>query len=125
VLSFPIEDTEYTLTLTDAAGCLTTATALVRVDLRDRLLVAPNAFTPNEDAVNDRFFVFVRGDKKFNLKIFNRWGEKVFESKSKKDYWDGTYKGKQAPSGVYVYHVDVTYLDDETDMIKGSVTLIR
>jgi len=88
VLSFPIEDTEYTLTLTDAAGCLTTATALVRVDLRDRLLVAPNAFTPNEDAVNDRFFVFVRGDKKFNLKIFNRWGEKVFESKSKKDYWE-------------------------------------
>ncbi len=57
--------------------------------------------------------------------IFNRSGEKVFDSFNETTGWDGFYKGKEAPPGVYVYVLNVTFLDGENQRFKGAVTLLR
>ena len=57
--------------------------------------------------------------------IFNRWGEKVFESNDQFIGWDGTYRGEAQPPGVYVYQVDIVYLNGEKKFRNGGLTLIR
>ena len=86
----------------------------------------PSAFTPgNGDGLNDQLMVFGNGIKKSRLMIFNRWGEKVFESDHITKGWDGKFKGESQPSGVYSFHAEVEYLNGEKRTKKGSLTLIR
>jgi len=120
----PLETTTYIVTMVDEDGCYDTARTKVLVD-NSKILFIPNAFTPGNDEINDRFRVNVKGVKEFEMKIFNRWGEKVFESHNKTNGWDGTYKGERCRPGVFVYIVRVTYLDGKTKERSGSVTLIR
>src|SRR3546814_16683819 len=69
-------------------------------------LYIPNAFTPNNDGKNDLFEV--RGTyQSLDLKIYNQWGNKVFETRVQGQKWDGTYKGELMPTGVNVYFVTV------------------
>jgi gliding motility-associated-like protein len=84
-------------------------------------------FSPNSDGSNDVFAIFTDNVsvKQFNLKIFNRWGEKVFESNDHKQGWDGYYNGLLAPAGNYVYETSITYVDGQTEKRKGSVMLVR
>jgi gliding motility-associated-like protein len=89
-------------------------------------LYIPNAFSPNGDGINDAFEIF--GDK-YNIKflsvaIFDRWGEKVFESNDIGFHWDGRFRGT-ALDGVLVYDIAVVYTDDKTSKAKGSITVIR
>lgn len=65
----------------------------------------PTAFSPNKDGLNDLFEVHISSVKKFQFEIYNRWGEKVFESDSPTIRWDGTFKGVDAPSGYYAYRL--------------------
>jgi gliding motility-associated-like protein len=83
----------------------------------------PNAFTPNGDGINDTFGVKGEGIKNFTLRIYDRWGEEVFESHNSKQQWDGTYNGKPAQNDVYVYQFIASGLKSETQ--SGSVTLVR
>jgi len=81
----------------------------------------PNIFSPNEDNSNDVYEVLGFGDcSPYELKIFNRWGEIVFKSTDRKIGWDGFYRGKPQPAGVYVY---MLYAIGKK--YKGSITLIR
>jgi gliding motility-associated-like protein len=90
------------------------------------LLYIPSAFTPNGDGLNDSFGVKAEGIKSFNLQIYNRIGELVFESDDIQNYWDGSYKGKKITStDVYVYQVKAigknnSVLPEQT----GRVTLV-
>jgi len=90
------------------------------------LLYIPSAFTPNGDGLNDSFGVKAEGIKSFNLQIYNRIGEMVFESDDIQNYWDGSYKGKKITStDVYVYQVKAigknnSVLPEQT----GRVTLV-
>jgi gliding motility-associated-like protein len=120
----PDETTVYSLTIIDENGCSATDRVIVAVNYI-KVLYVPNAFTPNNDGVNDRFLVFTDGAKSISFKIFNRWGEKIFETTTIGEGWDGTYLGKEMNPGVYVYYVEVTYQDDSIQAEKGSVTLIR
>lgn len=63
----------------------------------------PNAFTPDQDGVNDKFGAIGINADNYELKIFNRWGELLFESSRIEHKWDGTHEGKPVPEGVYVY----------------------
>jgi gliding motility-associated-like protein len=88
----------------------------------------PNAFTPDGNGVNDVFEMF--GNKKalqyLDVKIFNRIGEKVFESNDIDFKWDGTYKGVLQQPGVYVYTINTVFIDGERkEIYKGGITLIR
>jgi gliding motility-associated-like protein len=69
--------------------------------------------------------VYGRGLAKVDLTIFNRWGEKVFDSNNQWQGWDGNYRGIESPAGVYTYYVEATYLNGKTKEKKGTVTIIR
>ena len=85
----------------------------------------PNAFTPNNDGVNDIFYVYGRSLKTVHLSIFDRIGEKVFESNGIYQGWDGIYKNSPVNTGVYVYYAEVETLKGDILLLKGDVTLIR
>jgi gliding motility-associated-like protein len=92
----------------------------------DLLFYFPNAFSPNGDGANDIWRVFGRGIRFFNVKIFNRFGEKVFESLDPEMGWDGSYKNEKLPTGVYVYELTISGFRDETfTKNKGSITIIH
>lgn len=115
---------EYSLTVTYNGHCQIVAKATVNVAGAPQPFV-PNAFTPNGDGNNDVFMVFGEGISKINLQVFNRWGEKVYESNNQFDGWDGTYKGLLQNTNVFVYQVTATYLNGKTFDSKGTVTLVR
>lgn len=99
----------------------------------DCKLIAPNAFTPNDDGVNDYFFVSTTGAcrlQKFELKIFDRWGRLVFEGDELTDQWDGTYDGQPLKEGVYLWQSTLTWAAEGNQTAvgetkKGSLVLIR
>ena len=87
---------------------------------------SPNAFTPNNDGLNDTWLPLSGFIKTYNLKIFNRWGNIVFETSGTQDGWDGRYQGDKAPQGVYFYVITYrNYVDNQTAYKRGTVTLIR
>jgi gliding motility-associated-like protein len=88
-------------------------------------LYIPNAFTPNGDGINDVFLVFGKEINYFHLQIFDRWGEKVFESDDENQGWDGTYRRAIQPPGVYVYTLDISFFGANSETHKGSISLIR
>ncbi|MBN4049651.1 PKD domain-containing protein, partial [Bacteroidales bacterium AH-315-N07] len=87
----------------------------------------PTAFTPNNDGNNDRYYAFHAGIKKLlEFKIFNRWGELVFETDDINEGWDGTLRGKPQDMGTYVYYIVAnSFISEEPVVLKGNFTLIR
>ncbi len=85
----------------------------------------PNIFSPNADGEND--ILFVRGDgvNTLSLVIYDRWGEKVFESTTLDLGWDGTYKGKAVDPGVFVYYLNATFVDGSQSVQSGNITVVR
>jgi gliding motility-associated-like protein len=105
-------------------GCSDTICANV-VTLIKPAVDVPNAFTPNGDGKNDKVFVRGFGIAQMNFKIYNRWGQLVFESASPTYGWDGTYKGVLQPMDAYAYTLIVQYGDGTVVNKKGDITLIR
>ncbi|AEW00813.1 hypothetical protein A4D02_12715 [Niastella koreensis] len=85
----------------------------------------PNTFTPNNDSRNDKFMVYSNVVKTIHWMVFSQWGEKVFESNDIFGAWDGTYKGKPMPVGVYVYVVSGMLTDGTKVSQKGTFNLVR
>jgi gliding motility-associated-like protein len=112
--------------VTDIYGCEKSITKSITIYSSCTVFV-PNAFTPNGDGLNDVFRILnaVKAEK-FNLKIFNRWGQLIFETKDWKRGWDGRFKGLQQSTGTFVWFMQ--YTDTRTNKIverKGSFTLIK
>ncbi len=117
----------YNVQSVDDKGCVANATVLVNVVPKYEVFV-PNVFTPNNDGANDYFEVFGNKQawKQFEVQVFNRIGEKVYESNDMNFKWDGTYKDTLLNPTVLVYLVKVIYLNNYSEKIfKGSLTLIR
>jgi len=85
----------------------------------------PNAFSPNGDGLNDKLLVYGYTIQTMRFVVFNQWGEKIFESTNQASGWNGSYKGKLQPSGVYMYVCQLTFRDGSTEVKKGSVNLVR
>ncbi len=84
----------------------------------------PNAFSPNEDMINDQYMIEGYNLKEFRIRIYNRWGEEVFSSQSLDEVWDGTYKGQEASPGKYI--VLIKYRgNSEIQSYEGLLHLIR
>ena len=119
------------LTATDTNGCTGIDTARItrRGILEDNCGIAlPNAFSPNGDDFNDELGILGFSEV-VDLKIYNRLGEVVFRAFSIDDLWDGTYRGEDAPLGVYAYVIK-WQCDDETGITElreaaGDITLVR
>ena len=111
-------------TVFNAAGCVDSVCIPVEsiINIVNDL---PSAFTPNGDGVNDQFMVRGFGIVKMTLRVFNRQGLMVFESRSQNIGWNGTYKGIPQPMDAYAWTLDVEYFNAEKQRKKGDVTLIR
>ncbi|WP_199118562.1 gliding motility-associated C-terminal domain-containing protein, partial [Pedobacter sp. ASV28] len=88
-------------------------------------LYVPNTFTPNGDGKNDLFLAYGNAVSRFRMRIYNQWGQFIYEAQSINQGWDGTHKGTLQPSGVYVYYIDVTFESGTSKMFKGTITLLR
>ena len=90
-------------------------------------LKIPTAFTPNEDGINDTYFIEdLQGIiRKFRLEIFNRLGQKVFSTSDIYHSWDGMFRGKKLPSQVFDFYIELKCVGDKTLFKKGNITLIR
>ena len=91
----------------------------------DVYIFVPNAFSPNDDGENDILFVRGQNLEEVTLKIFDRWGELVFESTDQAIGWDGTFRDKPVDPDVYVYHLQVICFDGQENLIKGNITVLR
>jgi len=122
-LASPTQTTIYILTASQN-GCTGSDTVIVFVDVICGELFVPTAFSPNEDGQND--FVYVMGNCITNLEffIYDRWGEKVFETKDAAYGWDGTYRGKKMDAAVFVYYLTAMVNGQEVTK-QGNITLIK
>jgi gliding motility-associated-like protein len=114
-----------TLTATTSAGCTDTASDCFLV--YNNTFFLPNVFTPNGDGANDDLELFgpKAGIVNLSFSVFDRWGEKVFESNDPNFKWDGTYRDVMEKPGVFVYQLDITFNDGTSAHNRGSVTLLR
>lgn len=127
----PLGTTVYTLTVTDEPGCSAFDTMTVNVSLR-RPIYIPNAFTPDEDGVNDFFTIYggAGAVRIVYLRVFNRWGGLIFENT---DFalnadalgWDGTHRGEEMGTDVFAYVAEVEFIDGVRVLLNGDLTLIR
>ena len=111
-----------TLTVTDINGCIDSTGQEISIAL---LPVLPTAFTPNGDGENDVFLIRGGPFTDVDFKIYNNWGELIFSSIDANDGWDGTYKGQNAPLGVYTWTFIVEIAGDRIFNQSGDVTLMR
>jgi len=123
-IATPYITSDYMVTVSDSSGCVgsTEFTLFVGEPLD---IYIPNAFTPNGDGQNDVFEIYGVGVSQVDLTIYNRWGQEVFQESSNRPQWDGMFKGKMQPPGMYSYLVEVWFLGDHVVKQKGSVALIR
>jgi gliding motility-associated-like protein len=125
-LATPLNTTEYSIHLVSDSGCTADTKILITVIPQHQLYV-PNAFTPNGSGINDFWEIF--GNRKVwkfvEVQVYDRWGEKVFESNDIHFQWDGRYRGTMMEPGEYVYVLKLTFIDGYTVSNKGSIALIR
>jgi gliding motility-associated-like protein len=116
----------YSLTVTDQYGCSATSSVVVETKQCLYGIFFPNGFTPNEDGVNDIYRPTVFGNlTKYQLQIFNRWGQKVFESEDYTKGWDGSLGNMTQVSGTYVWICHYQFVGEAEKKESGSVVLIR
>jgi gliding motility-associated-like protein len=106
------------------AGCSDDTCVTVRAIIKP-LVDVPSAFTPGRPGVNGRIRVEGFGIAEMHWSIYNRWGQKVYETNNIKSAWDGTFNGKIQPLDVYAYTLDVTFSDGTKYTKTGDITLLR
>ncbi|MBK7873459.1 MAG: gliding motility-associated C-terminal domain-containing protein [Saprospiraceae bacterium] len=126
-----VDNLNVRLIVEDARGCRASDGFFLRIVLGD--IYAPNAFSPNNDGTNDRFTLFSdngSGEMIESLRIFDRWGTQLFETKEvalndENLGWDGKYRDKPANPGVYVYQAVVRFGNGARKLYSGDLILIR
>lgn len=130
-IATPRATTSYRVTATSAKGCKNSDSVTVFIFCHNDQVFIPNTFTPNGDGQNDVFYPRGIGMKAVrSLRIYNRWGEVVFERRNfllndRSAGWDGTYKGQELNTDIFVYSIDGICDSGETLNWKGDITLIR
>lgn len=116
----------YTVEVEDIYHCSSIAISEVRFSTCRPLSFMPSAFSPNADGINEYFGPsWQEGITGYDLKIFNRWGQKVFDSTDPFPGWDGNYRGQSCPEGVYIYALSYFTAIQTVSHKQGTVTLIR
>jgi gliding motility-associated-like protein len=119
----------YRFRVSDAAGCTKDTSVAIAENIpvggcND--IYIPNAFSPNNDGINDRFKISLSSSfRDISVQVFGRWGNAVFAAKGNTIYWDGTLKGTRLPTGVYIYTLTYSDASGERKNRKGTITLIR
>lgn len=119
-----LSEGSYSVTINDANGCSTTALAVIQRGEHDCFFI-PTVFSPNGDGANDVLYVRGHGIKEMLFRIYDRWGNMIFESVSPQNGWDGTYKGKPMNGGAYAYYAKIVFANGTEKEIRSNITLIR
>jgi gliding motility-associated-like protein len=123
----PLADEEflYTVQITTASGCVTTDTQIVKT-IKEVKVYVPTAFTPNHDGLNDVLLPISFGIKEIRyFRIYNRWGQLVYDIKTNSRGWNGNIGATPQPTGSFVWIFQGIGLDKKIYTRKGTVTLIR
>ncbi len=116
---------DYTIVLKTASGCITNDHQLVRI-FESADIQVPKAFSPNSDGHNDALEVFLISIKKLNFfRVFNRWGQLVFETTDPHKLWDGTVKGTKQPADTYIWIAEGVDKQDNILQRRGESILLR
>jgi len=105
-------------------GCVDTAIENINIGY-EAMIYVPDVFTPDGNGINDSFRAVGFNLKNIHMMIFNRWGEKLFESYHVYDAWDGTFKGQVVMEGVYIYLIDAEATDGRHYYLNGNVTVMH
>ncbi len=119
----------FTLVLTDINGCGSYKISYLIKVIPDKIAI-PDVFTPNGDNKNDFFQIFPLGGSLEDIgivtfEVYSRWGQKVYDNEDPNKGWDGTFMGKPCTSDIYVYVIDVKFLNGKEQGYKGEITLVR
>jgi gliding motility-associated-like protein len=121
----PLSPVVYTVLGLNQYGCRDTATVQINIDYNMPDFI-PNAFSPNGDGRNDVFKIeHIRYQKLVQFKVFNRWGQQLFETIDGAKGWDGTYNGAPCNVDTYYYIISLNHPDGATKTYKGDVALLR
>ena len=127
----PFDNSVYIVSVANGDGCMASDTLEVSVS-KERPFFIPNAFSPNGDGINDNFVLSPGPNTTMihSVRIYNRWGALILELPETLPNqsiigWDGTFKGEKVTSGVYIFAVDVSFVDGERTILSGDVTVIR
>ncbi len=126
-IASPSENTTYYLLVTDQNGCSAKDSVIITIKPgEDIKIILPTAFSPNKDGVNDAFGI-INGYqlKTTEMRIYNRWGERIFETTDKDEWWDGTYKGIEQGLGVYIVNIKATTIYNKSLSFISNLTLLK
>ncbi len=125
-IATPLQTTTYTLSAINEFGCRAEDSMIITISCSDNILYIPNVFSPNDNGKNDVFKIRSSGIRELNfLRIYDRWGELVFETADQEIGWDGTFRGKRLPPAVYVFYLKAVCGDGFIIERHGNVTLVR
>ncbi len=127
-VAVPDQTTTFTVEITDAGGCTATkqvTVVVIIVQCEPPFLFMPNAFSPNNDNENDVLYVRGKYIQEMDLFIYDRWGEKVFESHDPNQGWDGTFRDKLLAPDVYGYYLRILCIGGDQHIEKGNVTILH
>ncbi len=127
----PLVSSTYTVTIEDENGCLGFDQITIFVDKNTPVFV-PNAFSPNNDGINDRFQVFAHESivEVLEFRVFNRWGDMVYAQENFHPLdtdkgWDGKFNGQMLNPDVFVYYVSFKRVDGTILQMSGEVNLVK
>lgn len=126
-IATPLETTTYYVTVSDGE-CIATKSVTVYVTdfvCGEPTIYVPNTFTPNADNKNEKLYVRANNIDDLYFVIYDRWGEKVFETKNIYQGWDGSLNGRKLDPDVYVFYLEATCIGGEEYFHQGNITLIR
>ena len=110
--------------MTSTAGCVNSDCITITV-IDESTLFAPNCFTPNGDGVNDYFITPNHNIKSYDISIYNRWGQLLFNSQDPLKGWDGKFGGSIVPDGVYIYLLNAKGNDYVDYKLTGHITVFK
>ncbi|MCE3294455.1 MAG: hypothetical protein K0R65_169 [Crocinitomicaceae bacterium] len=121
------QTTTFTVQVTDGLCTATDTVSILCVtsECKPPYVYVPNAFSPNEKGKNELFYVRGPQIESMLLRVYNRWGELVFESTDPKNGWDGTFKSRKLDPDVFDYYLEVTCVGGNSEIIKGNITILK
>ncbi len=123
IVATPSVTTRYYVTVTNQQGCTANGSVLITVECPE--IFVPNAFSPNADNIDDIEYVYGGCIQALDFKIFDRWGNLVFETTDPTKGWDGTFNGKPMSTGFYDYTLVTVQSNGKSTDLKGNITLVR
>jgi gliding motility-associated-like protein len=116
---------QYLINIITAAGCQVTDTLLVRIFVEKKIYV-PDYFTPNNDGKNDKMMPLLVGITRLtNFRIWNRWGQLVYQTQKQGEGWDGIYQGVKQPMETFLWIAEGLDIDGKIISATGSFILVR